>query len=394
MDPKMMPTRRGFLKLAGAVLGGASLAGLRRLFPASSVDAQSPSDDSRTYFLPFVCGDPIVSPPSTRPIVAHVHSLNATTWTGQSDYWNYVDQGVVDNMLDRGLMVLTGRGSAADAWRALLPAYEAGQAIAIKVNFNNSGDGNIDASIQTVNAVVRGLKQIGVRETDVWVYDAIKRIPDRFVYGCLYPEVRFYDDGTHLRAGFSSDDPSANITFNTPPDLPPHPASRVTDVLLNATYAINLPILKAHTDLAGVSLGFKNHFGSVPNPVDFHDYMFPAGTYTRSYYNPLVDLYCNPNIRGKTVLTVGDGLFTGDTWGSPALTMRTFDYKTPNSLFIATDPVAIDSVMYDFLDAEWHIVAGADNYLRLASQASLGVFERGNPWGAGYTTISYQRFEM
>ena len=50
--------------------------------------------------------------------------------------------------------------------------------------------------------------------------------------------------------------------------------------------------------------------------------------------------------------------------------------------------------MYDFLDAEWHIKAGADNYLRLANLAGMGVFERGDPWGSGYTSINYQRIEI
>jgi uncharacterized protein (DUF362 family) len=165
-------------------------------------------------------------------------------------------------------------------------------------------------------------------------------------------------------------------------------------VLVNATYVINLPLFKAHADLAGVTLGFKNHLGSVPNPADYHPYIFPGETYFRNHYNSLVDLYRNSNIAAKTVLTIGDGLFTGKTWGSPAMMMATFGNKPPNSLFFALDPVAIDCVMYDFLDAEWHIKTGADNYLRLASQQGLGVFERGDPWGAGYVGIEYRRIEV
>jgi hypothetical protein len=47
--------------------------------------------------------------------------------------------------------------------------------------------------------------------------------------------------------------------------------------------------------------------------------------------------------------------------------------------------------MYDFLDAEWHIPANADNYLRLASNLGMGAFERGDPRGAGYKMIDYQK---
>jgi hypothetical protein len=385
-------TRRQFFRAAAVVLSGTMLASLERLLGEPAAIAQSPSP-THAYYLPVIGRVPTPTP-APAPSVVHLHSLNATTWNGQADYWNYVDQNIVNAMVDAGLQNLTGTSTIQDAWRTILPSYRAGQGIAIKVNFNNNGNGRIDSLIQTVNALVRGMKLIGVRETDIWLYDAIKRIPDRFVNGCLYPGVLFFDDGTHRRAGFDSTNPSAAITFTTPPDLPPHPGSKVTDVLVNATYVINLPIFKAHADLAGVTLGFKNHFGSVPNPAAYHPYIFPGDAYFRSYYNSLVDLYKNANVRNKTVLTIGDGLFTGNTWDSPARTMATFGNQTPNSLFFATDPVAIDCVMYDFLDAEWQIKSGGDNYLRLAHQQGLGVFERGNPWGSGYTRIDYRRIEM
>jgi hypothetical protein len=157
---------------------------------------------------------------------------------------------------------------------------------------------------------------------------------------------------------------------------------------------INLPTLKGHVTGAGVTLGFKNHMGSTNNPPAFHAYVWPPplGQYFRWDYNAFVDLYINPHIRNKTVLTIGDGLFTGDRWDSAPLLMKTFDHQTPNSLFFSTDPVAVDSVMYDFLAAEWTLRAGADNYLRLASEMGLGVYERGDPRGTGYQQIEYVRF--
>jgi hypothetical protein len=241
---------------------------------------------------------------------------------------------------------------------------------------------------------VRGLKQISVREADIWVFDAVKTIPDRFIAGCPYPGVRFFDNGQHTPAGFNSSDPNSYIAFSPPAGVPLPPAIKLTDVLMNAAYVINMPLLKGHLGGAAVSLGFKNHLGSTNNPGGFHDYIFPGQGYFRNDYNALVDMYRNPNVGRKTVLTIGDGLFAGNTWDSPVMKMRTFGDKVPNSLFFATDPVAIDSVMYDFLAAEWTIPAGADNYLRLASSAGLGVFEHGNPWGSGYSLIDYRKIEM
>ena len=291
-------------------------------------------------------------------------------------------------------MALTDAATAADAWRALLPHYQPGQGIAIKANFANGGNGRIDASIQTLNAIVAGLKSIGVVESDVWVFDASQKIPDRFIEMCQFPGVKFFDNGAHTRAGFESGDPNAFIAWSAPPaGVPPQPQIRITDLIVNAGYFINLPIFKGHISGAGVTLGFKNHLGSTNYPRGFHTYIFPASENWRMEYNALVDLYNNPHIRYKTILTIGDGLFTGWDWGAPPMTMATFGNKTPNTLFFATDPVAIDSVMADLLAAEWPIQPEAPNYLRLAAAAGIGVYEHGDPWGNGYQKIDFRRYE-
>jgi hypothetical protein len=56
--------------------------------------------------------------------------------------------------------------------------------------------------------------------------------------------------------------------------------------------------------------------------------------------------------------------------------------------------VAVDCVMCDFLAAELTLTQGYDDYLRLASQAGLGVYERGNPRGSGYQQIQYLYLDL
>ena len=225
----------------------------------------------------------------------------------------YVNQNVVNDMVDQGVMALTNTTTVEAAWRTLLPNYQPGQGIAIKVSFNNWGNlPAIDGLIQPVNAVVRGLKQIGVAERDVWVYDAIRGFPDRFVNGSQYSGVRFFGFG---QAGFTSNDPHAYVAFYPPSGVPMPPATRVTDLLVAARYLINMPIIKRH-GMAGVSLAFKNHFGSIDKPDRLHDYIASSyGGYLGGKYNVLMDLYRNPHIWSKTVLTVADGLFGAPTRG-------------------------------------------------------------------------------
>jgi uncharacterized protein (DUF362 family) len=171
------------------------------------------------------------------------------------------------------------------------------------------------------------------------------------------------------------------------------PTERLCDVLVQADYVINLPIMKGHE--AGVSLGFKNHFGCISNPGALHDYIIPGASAYRADYSPLVDLYRNPNIANKTALTVGDGLFGAYMWSNPPQTWRTFGDQAPCSLFFAADPVAIDCVMHDLLVAEFaNLKPEANDYLQLAELAGLGLFEQGSPSGSGYQHIDYQRIEL
>ena len=409
--------KAGALAGAGLLVGGWLLHGRRK---APRTLALEPSSAGSIY-LPYLPKDPTptatqtpTATPTPTPTrtptpsdgagVAHVHAQNATTWSQQTDYWDYVDQGVVNEMVDHGVMALTGAASVADAWRAILPAYQPGQGIAVKVNFNNSSascsdsDGQIDALIHPVNAMMRGLAQIGVLESDLWVFDAIRRIPDHFVGGCLYPGVQFFDrasNGCRSPARYTSDDPNASVLFAPPAGIPQPAEERLPDTLIDATYLINVPILKVH-GMAGVSLGFKNHFGTINRPALLHEYIDLRERYFSQDYSLLVDIFQNPHVGPKTVLTLGDGLFgcrTGGAVGRPT-PWETFGDQAPNSLFFASDPVAVDCVMCDFLSAEVSVPADADVYLRLAGEAGLGEYERGDPWGSGYDQIDYLWLEL
>lgn len=367
---------------------------------------------------PTATATPTFTPTVTAagPKVVHVYAPGhddppvpaATSWDFATGwYGDYVNQSVVNDMMDEGLKQLTGQSTVAAAWQTLLPGYAPGKAIAVKVNFNNAGsctdsDNIIDALIEPINALVRGMKEIGVQEEDVWVFDASRKLPDRFRTRCFYSNVRFFEGGYVIcgeRATFNSSDPNAEVSF----DHPNLTARRITDVVVDATYLINMPIMKDH-GIAGVTLGFKNHLGTIDRikgsgDDDLHCYFCPGDSRYSSNYNPLVDIYLNPHIRDKTALIVGDGLY-GSLTNTNLVPRRwsTFGDDAPNSLFLAVDPVAIDCVMFDILDAEpvyhprW---SGKDNdYLELAASAGLGVFERGDPWGSGYSQIDYQKIEL
>ena len=406
MDHGHKLSRRRLLGVAAA-LGGSSL--LRSRLPGSipTVSAEDPALEPQA-FLPIVTRKAHFNAPPNPGKAVHIRNAAATSWTGETDYWNYVDQATVDSMVEQGLKALTGEATAVDAWRQLIPEYRAGQKVAIKVNFNNTKycDSTaivIDAIIEPINAVAKGLVAMGVAPSDICVYDAVRAVPNRFVAGADYA-FTFYDGWSGVpcqnEAGFT-DVPQNRIQFYPPVPIS-MPEEYVTNALMNATYLINMPIMKGAHSLAGVTLGFKNHFGTISTCSALHDYVnvvYKPEKY-RTDYNPLVDLLGSPLIGGKTVLAMGDGIFAARQFSMPPVPWTTFGNEVPNSLFFATDPVAVDCIMHDLLalEPETRVVDGSNNYLRLAAEAGLGVFEEGDPWAVpysnGYSSIKYTRIDV
>jgi len=434
MHSKRRFSRRSFIKLTGAglalgaglVYGRHSLASLLNGDPGTIDRAirdhklgQLSDTETQAYVALYMTGG------GGKAKVVHGRNANATNWDGSGWYGDAVNQTAVNTMVQQGLQELTSKSSWGDIWNELFSrvqpsGYQPGQKIAVKVNLNNSSgcgdrDNTIDAIPHPVKALIAGLKQAGVQEQDIWIHDATiggRYIPDRFRNPIVasYPSVAFYGKGSctgvnaatfnhvHASLEIQFSDPDSNLSNRWLPDL-----------LYQATYVINMPILKKH-GIHPVTLGFKNHFGNLNNIIrggndNLHYYIRPTHSLYESTYSPLLDICRNPNIKDKTVLVIGDGLF-----GAPGATQApsrwsTFDNDYPQSFFFATDTVAIDCVMTDFVRREWTWgMEGAHDYLFCAQEAGLGVCEGtrsnpgGDPWqlpyGSGYNDIQYIRIGL
>ena len=116
-------------------------------------------------------------------------------------------------------------------------------------------------------------------------------------------------------------------------------------------------------------------------------------------YSPLVDIYRNPHIIGKTVLTIADGLYGSrlDQESAP-VPWVTFGNQAPNSMLFSLDPVAIDCVMYDYLEVEAGVTSGGDDYLVHAAREGLGVCEHRAPGESDpadwYSLIDYVYLDL
>jgi gluconolactonase len=106
-----------------------------------------------------------------------------------------------------------------------------------------------------------------------------------------------------------------------------------------------------------------------------HKNTFSKGT---GEYRNLVDLMGHSQIGGKTMLYLIDGLYGGVHYAEKVprkFKSAPFNDDWTSSLFASQDPVAIDSVGVDFLQAEVAIerysrMAGTDDYLHEAALAS------------------------
>jgi len=101
----------------------------------------------------------------------------------------------------------------------------------------------------------------------------------------------------------------------------------------------------------------------------------PRNTPGTGKYRALVDLMGHPQLGGKTLLYIVDGLFAGGNWSSDPVkwSIPPFAGDWPSSVFVSQDPVAMDSVCDDFLWIEWQDyprMSGADDYLTEAAMAN------------------------
>jgi len=149
---------------------------------------------------------------------------------------------------------------------------------------------------------------------------------------------------------------------------------------------ISIPVLKDHRS-AGITLALKNlSHGSVNNVCrshittwDISKTGFEHGMAINNCGNFIPAIVSMPKIRRKAVLQIADGL-VATYEGGPGAWNPTFATWNQNSLFFATDPVALDHVGWRIVDQKrrevgWAPVAqmGLEGEYRIKNVAGLPV---------------------
>jgi len=288
--------------------------------------------------------------------VVCIHDPNATDWDGYSspEHWydnNHTDQAVVNKMVSRAIRGLAGEGSDAAAWDAIFRnfnvrrgkgdvGYAPGEKIAIKINntmcYNantstfeqrDSNKNRIDNSPQlTISLLSQLVDVVRVKQADIAIGDPGRIFPN-FYYDLVYPlfpEVCYMSvSGGHGRTQSTFSDVefywSTSASDGKKQDYIP-------TSFAEADYLINFAILKSH-DSGGITVCGKNHYGSLlRNPdrtlkgqrYDYYDMhaSLPVNRRGMGHYRAIVDLMGHPELGGKTVLYIVDGLFAGKNWDS------------------------------------------------------------------------------
>ena len=341
--------------------------------------------------------------------VVWVHDPRAIDWKGPGDgHWyegDHTHQDHVDAMMTRAVCQLTGEATIASAWDRLFRhlnqargkgavGYRTGEKIVIKPNWVGMiwREGHVNpntytfidrhdymnTSPQMIIAILNQLVGvIGAHPSDITVCDTLAYLVNEYhnILHGAFPDVRYEDFGGKF-GRIQVKASSAPLYWSCRPQgkSPDH----VPTSFAEAEYLVNLAQLKAHT-ATGVTLCGKNHFGSLvrwPVQQGYYDMHSRSFIQDVKLYREQVDLMGHAHLGGKTVLYLLDGLFSGKhpvdpaprKWSSPP-----FNGTWTSSLLASQDPVAIDSVGFDFLWAEYPDFPrrrGVDDYLHEAALAS------------------------
>lgn len=267
---------------------------------------------------------------------------------------NKISKSEVSTMLNEGLMELTDRGTAPEAWKDF---FSEGDIVGIKVN--PIAGPMFSTNRVVVDEIVAGLLSAGVKENDIVIWD-------RFEEHLLNAGYTFNNSKTGIRC-YATDKRGPGydeeVFYETDEDSAYRredgdPKSYFSKIVTNQiTKIINVPLLKQHP-ITGVSISLKNiSFGSVNNTLRFHPN--PVNC------DPAIGEICaNPVIKDKLVLNIVDGLKASFDKGPVYDAGSTWKF---NSVLLSKDPVAIDRIGLEIVDQKRQD-AGFDSISSLAKK--------------------------
>ena len=311
---------------------------------------------------------------------------------------NVIDPVVVDGMVNRGMGALTGT-SPDDVRGAWDRFFQKGDVVGIKVNPvgrkpKRGEPGRVPKAVGAISSpallvkVVRCLEKVGIPRRDIVVFERYAEefcdagyadLVERELPGVRWmaSAVRYTDTQVDI-SGFDQGRGSCSAEMGRhvvgyDPDVftvmgfcgPQHEnderrhRSHLSAIVTRLVdKIITLPVLKDHRS-AGVTLALKNMSHGMNNnvarshlPGDAHGYAQGAAGFGPNQCNTFIpQAVAQHALRQKATLHILDGLI-GVYEGGPGNWNKTWGTWRHKGLFFATDPVAMDHVGWDVLDAQ------------------------------------------
>jgi uncharacterized protein (DUF362 family) len=293
----------------------------------------------------------------------------------------------VKKMMGRGMCEMTGADHPTEAWRRF---FEPDDVVGIKVNPVGRKRPEYPRAVESISSpevlleIVAGLKSAGVKPRNIIVferyanefrdtgYDQVmleRPMQDIRWYASSSgydnsqlsidghdgrsrkdrdPHVVGYDPDVFVHMGFTAEDADSKDDRRFRSHL-----SLIVTKMVNKF--ITIPVLKDHRS-AGVTLALKNLSHGMNNNVARSHLGTSRRQSGRSSGPNQCDTFIptaagQPMVREKATLHIMDGL-VGVYEGGPGCWNRTWATWRHKSLFFATDPVAMDHVGWDIIDAK------------------------------------------
>ncbi len=297
---------------------------------------------------------------------------------------NQFSKNAAYEMIERGMLELTGKKKISDAWKVFVGKNEK---IGLKVN--PIGGRLLSTSHEVVQSVIEQLEKSGVNKRNIVIWDRREfHLHEAGFTEENYPGITivgterkdrdgsFYNkDGTLYSEKmidrdwyYYADVEMSYDAYTLPYMVNEGKYSYFTKILTqDLDKVINLPIMKnAGTS---VTLCLKNlGYGCITNTSRLH---------ARLWAKTSAEVCAFPPVRDKVVLNIADGL-RGCFDGGPGANPQFFyDYKT---ILLGTDPVAVDRIGMDIIIGKRIEMGRQQNFLpaglkqmELAQALGLGI---------------------
>jgi hypothetical protein len=258
------------------------------------------------------------------------------------------DATKVHAMVAAGINTLTGEKDEAAAWRHFVSSNDT---VGIKIN---TQAGPLQSTRRAVvEAIAQGLCAAGVATTNIYVFDrdpiqmraagylrtgATNQMREvSIIDGTGWEPIAYFQD--NLAGKLIWGDLLFGKDLDQDLSKRSHLPKLVTETI---TKLINVPVLQNHEVCGLAGCLYNLSLGMVDNTRRFET--------VGQHGDPMIAEICNmPPLRQKLVLNVVDGLIAGYAGGMGFKPQYSWHY---GALYFSTDPVAIDSLCADVLEAK------------------------------------------